>query len=534
MLKINKKMGTFVLTTNDEVKAKEVGFTLSTKIRSNKGERVWFTADQSGKPILNHYAALPFISEADANAKAELYTYNRDYNKSRALEGYKDYPRPHGKEYYPFQLAGIEYALDKGNVLIGDQPGLGKTIQAIGVANAIDAERILVICPATIRLNWQREILDWSTIPRCSTYPILRGSDGVNPYANYTIVSYNLAGAKGIHEALMAIRWDLIILDENHFLKSEYAKRTQAILGGATKAGLISKANKIVALTGTPLPNRPRECFTIARALCHEAIDWMNYDDFSYRFNPSGYIGDMHIVEAKGRLPELQARLRCNFMIRRLKKDVLKDLPEKTYEFTYIESNGAIKKALANEALMDFKIEDLTDPFAKIWGEVATVRREMGEAKIPRIIEHMKYLLDIVELEKIIIFAHHKSVMNGIKEGLKSYGLVEVRGGMTPKKKQESVDRFVSDPKIRIWQGQLDAAGFGVDGLQSVCSHAVLAEPAWTEGTNEQCVARLDRIGQKFSVLAQFLIVEGSFDERVLGVVLPKAYTTHATLDKEY
>ena len=532
MLTINKKLGTFVLQSNDEAKAKSVGLTLSSKIRSRTGEKVWFTADHEGNPTLNHYAALPFYDEADAKTKKILSSLHADFVNSRAKESDKDYPRPNGKEFRPFQRAGISYALDKGNVLIGDEPGLGKTIQAIGVANALEAERVLVICPATIRLNWQREILDWSMLPRCSTYPILRGVDGVNPYSNYTIVSYNLAGAKGINEALEAIKWDLIVIDESHFLKTEYAKRTQTILGGTTETGLIERADRVLALTGTPLPNRPRECFTIARALCYEAIDWMSYDDFSYRFNPAGYVGNMHIVEARGRLPELQARLRCNFMIRRLKKDVLDDLPEKTYEFTYIEPNGAIKKALAKEALIDFKVEDLTDPFAEIWGEIATVRREMGEAKIPRIIEHMKYLLDIVEIPKVVIFAHHKSVMDGIKQGLAKYGLVEVRGGVSPKNKQKAVDDFVNDPKIRVWQGQLDAAGFGIDGLQKVCSHAVLAEPAWTEGTNEQCVGRLDRMLQKFSVLAQFLIVEGSFDERVLGTVLNKAYATHEVLDK--
>jgi SWI/SNF-related matrix-associated actin-dependent regulator 1 of chromatin subfamily A len=328
----------------------------------------------------------------------------------------------------------------------------------------------------------------------------------------------------------------MLIVDEIHFLKTEYSKRTVAVLGPGRDGGLISRADRIIGLTGTPLPNRPRECFTIARALCYESIDWLSYEEFKYRFNPSGYVGDneRHIKEAKGRLPELQSRLRCNFMIRRLKKDVLDDLPEKTYEFTYVEPNGAIKKALAREALLDFKVEELTDPFAKIWGEIATVRREMGEAKIPRIIEHMKYLLDIVELEKVVIFCHHKSVMDGVKEGLEDYGVVEIRGGISPKKKQQAVDEFVNNPKIRIFQGQLDASGFGVDGLQTVCSHAVIAEPAWTEGTNEQCVARLDRMNQKFSVLAQFLIVEGSFDERVLGVVLPKAQTTHATLDKRH
>jgi SWI/SNF-related matrix-associated actin-dependent regulator 1 of chromatin subfamily A len=369
-----------------------------------------------------------------------------------------------------------------------------------------------------------------------STYPILKSSNGVSPYANFVIVSYDLTRNEGIHAALCDGMWDLIIVDEAHFLKESSAKRTQAIFGTTrgqySEANLANRCGQIVGLTGTPLVNRPRECYTLARALCWEAIDWQSQDDFLFRYNTTGTLSTGFTLEKKGRLPELQARLRCNFMIRRLKKDVLKDLPDSRFEFTYVEPNGAISQALAKERLINFTLDDLKNPFSEIFGQISTVRREMGEAKVPRVIEHMKYLLDIEEIPKIVMFAHHKSVMDALAKALAKYGVVQVRGGISTGAKQDAVDAFCNDPDVRIFQGQLDAAGFGIDGLQAVCSRVVFAEPSWTPGGNQQALDRCHRIGQHDNVLGQFLIAEGSLDEKVLAVVIDKSHTIHDSLDR--
>lgn len=534
-LKYNPTTNKFVVYSNDEELATKVGLTLAKKNRGPQGQKVWFT-DES-------YAALPFWDVADDAAKERLAPLKRDFIASKADSSDSKYPAPFGKEYLPYQLAGIDYALDRKNCLIGDEPGLGKTIQAIGLANATGAKKILVICPASIRLNWQREIRDWSTLRRVSTYPILKSKDGVNPHANYVIISYELARSEAIWGVLCNMKWDLLVIDEAHYLKSPEAKRTQAVFGGGNGMykgkGIADRCDRVLALTGTPLPNRPRECYMLARALCFESIDWISYDNFCYRFNPSKLMEIVTAegeeksitVEKRGRLPELQARLRCNFMIRRLKADVLKDLPDKRYEMSYVEPNGRINQVLAKEKLIDFNLEDLRDPNSELFGQISTIRREMGEAKIPRIIEHMHYLMDILELPKVVLFSHHKAVMDGIMEGLARYNPVQVRGGMTPNAKHQSVLDFMEQDDVRIFSGQLDAAGFGIDGLQKVASRVVFAEPAWTPGTNEQAVDRCHRIGQHDNVLAEFLVVESSLDERVLASVLEKAKDIHDVLD---
>jgi SWI/SNF-related matrix-associated actin-dependent regulator 1 of chromatin subfamily A len=527
-LKYNEATKKFIVYTDNEDLAEHVGLTKSTKVRGPKGELVWFTDSQ--------YAALPYYKVGDESAQAVLSGMNQDYEDSFRDHSPSKYPAPPGKSYLPYQIAGIDYAIGRQNSLIGDEPGLGKTIQAIGLANAVGAKKVLVICPASIRLNWQREINAWSTIPRVTTYPVLKGADGINPQANYTIISYELARAKKLHEVICDMKWDLLVIDEAHYLKTPDSKRTQAVFGGGrgiySKNKIIENCTRTLALTGTPLPNRPRECYTLSRGLCWESIDWMTYDNFCYRFNPSKLMESGAKVEKRGRLPELRSRLRSNFMVRRLKADVLKDLPDKRYEMEYIEANGQIKTVLQQEKLIDFDPGDLHNPSAELWGQISTVRREMGEAKLPAVIERLKCMLDLEEIPKIVMFSHHKSVMDGLLDALSGYGLVQVRGGMSPTAKNQSVKDFINNDSVRLFSGQLDAAGFGIDGLQHVANRVFVVEPAWTPGTNEQAIDRCHRIGQHDNVIAGFAVVAGSFDERVLASVFEKAKNIHNSLDK--
>jgi SNF2 family DNA or RNA helicase len=262
-----------------------------------------------------------------------------------------------------------------------------------------------------------------------------------------------------------------------------------------------------------------------------ESVDYLSQDAFLYRFNPSVQVGYGHNVEAKGRLPELNARLRCNMMVRRLKKDVLKQLPDKRYEMTYIEPDGAIREVLAREALIDFDPKDLFNPDFVLDGTpISTLRREMGEAMVDRVVEYMRYMLDVVETPKVILFAHHRSVITSLAEALDDYGVCLHRGGMSTTAKDQSKIDFAEGQK-RIFLGQLDTME-GVDGLQHACSDVVFAEPAWTPGRNEQCVDRAHRKGQHGNVIAHFLLVEGSFNEKVLNVVLDKAHDIHESLDR--
>lgn len=536
-LRFNPRTGDFVVSTIETVKATDTGLTLSKTASGPNGEPIYFTKDP--------YAALNFYREADKAVIDKLAPLWSDYEKSWATESPNAYPMGGGVILRPYQNAGIDYALGRRHTLIGDAPGVGKTLTAIGACNAVNAQKVLVICPAQIRPQWRTQIKLGSVIEKVRVYPIVRSADGVANWPNYTVISYDLLRNPAIHAALCAIKWDAIILDEAHALKEISARRTQALFGGGRreefKDVLADHADRIFALTGTPLPNRPRECYTLTRAMCWEAINFMTAEDFRYRFNPSATLATGAIREEKGRLPELQARLRCNFMVRRLKEDVLKDLPDKTYEFAYIEKDGRIADVVRREKMLNYTLQDLKKPNVQMFGEISTIRREMGEAKVPQTIQHIRYLLDIVEVEKLVIFSHHKSVMNALAENLAEYGVVEIRGGMGERARQNSILSFAGDaargiqpdPKIRIFSAQLEAGGVGIDGLQNVCSHCVVVEPAWTSGSNEQAIDRLHRSGQHGNVIAQFIVVEGSLDERILAVVIDKTHTVHEALDNK-
>lgn len=528
MLSFNASNQQFVVFSNDEARAKAVGLTLSKAKFGPKGEKCWFTDSP--------YAALDYWDEGTTTAKDRLLALRKDYEESWAQECDRKYPCPDDREFMPFQNAGIAYGMRHKNTLIGDEPGLGKTAQSIGIANAMGMERILVVCPAAVRLNWQREVRNWSTIRNVKTYPILKASDGVGN-ANYVIASYNHASNEALHGAMCESKWDMIVIDEAHFLKDKGAIRTKALFGGGqkhvySKHVLIDRAEHVVPLTGTPLPNRPRECFTLLKALCPEAIDWQTHDEFAYRYNPSMRLDTGHTFEDQGRLPELQNRLRCNLMVRRLKADVLKDLPDKRYELTYIEPDGAIRDVLARERMLDYSYEDLVNPDSPMFGQISTIRREMGNAKLPRVVQHIQYLIDVVGLNKVLVFFHHRDVMDKFRVMMADYGVVEIRGGMSQGAKQGSLENFIHNKNCHIFSGQMDSAGVGIDGLQGVCSHAVIAEASWVPGVNEQAIDRLYRIGQHDNVTAQFAVVEGSLDERVLAANFDKTQNIHQSLDR--
>lgn len=518
--------------------AAEAGLAHSIPASAKHGFPVYFTDVP--------YAVLHLRHFADSEAAAILRPMADTWDASRKTASEISIPSPEGRIPRPFQRAFVDYAIGRKNILLGDAPGLGKTIQAILLANIKGYKRVLVICPATVRLHWAKFVREWSVIPNVLAYPVLQSSDGVHPKAHYVITSYEVA-RDGLWAVLMGYEWDLVIIDEAHYLKTPDSGRTRALFGGGAKrfkeGGITSRAGQILALTGTPLPNRPREGYTLARALDWESIDWSSFDTFKQRFNPGGQSISVSPVTGKvsryvwehvGRLPELNARLRCNFMCRRLKEDVLHDLPAKEYELTYVETTGAILRALRQERLLDIDPDALiNNGFSFDGGQVATVRRVMGEAMVPQVVEHCKTLLD-GGVDKLVVGAYHSSVIDTLAYMLRDFGVLVI-DGRTPIRQRQGgqfsmVEQFRHNPEKRVIIVQLLTAP-GIDGLQDVASHAVLAEPDWVPATNEQFIDRLHRMGQQGSVLAQFMVAKGSLAEYIIGKAIDKAHTTFKVLD---
>lgn len=527
----------FVYVDNKKDKGEELGLTLSTAPGAQAlGKYTFFTSrTRRGQqvPDMNPFAVLPLFHEADPEASVALLDHWLAYEESAGTDSPDHFPAPAGRTYLPYQRAGIAYALRRPHTLFGDEPGLGKTVQAIGVCNATDARRILVVCPASVRLQWAAEMERWR-VRRSGydnwLYPILQSRDGFDRSAEVVITSYQLAQTAGLGAALRSVEWDVVIYDEAHYLKNYNAARTKRLLGTWDGGDRGIPARRILALTGTPLPNRPRECYTLARALDWDSISRMSEDEFNGRYNPTVVMPNGFRLEWTGHLLELQARLRTRFMVRRAKADVLKDLPEKVYELAYIDPDGEVKKALRAEKLLAIDPENLNTGDAELMGHISQVRRQMGVAKAPGVIAHVNMLLD-GGAPKVVVFAYHTEVIRLL---LEAYGpaAVCIQGATGAAAREHAKRRFQDDPECQVFIGQLTAAGTGVDGLQNVCSHAVFAEASWTPGENEQCVDRLHRIGQRSSVVAQFLVAPGSLDERILGSAIRKAGSINKALDQ--
>lgn len=485
------------------------------------------------------YAAAAFAEHATPVARERLLAITSEIDKSWATASTRRIACPADQELSPFQVAGVGYALDRHNTLIGDQPGLGKTMQAICLANEMQAERVLVVCPASIRLQWAKQIRKWTTMRwPYQVYPILHGKSGVHPTAQWLIVSYDLIRSESIGRALTRGKYDLLILDEGHFLKTIDAGRTRAVFGGGDNRKfdpIASRAERIVALTGTPLPNRPREAYTLARGLCWDAIDFMSERTFSERFNPSitrvSDSGKVYIDERTGRHSELQSRLRANFMVRRLKRVVMPQLKLPVYDIVQVEETGAVKQALAAESLLGIDPTDWEGADMDIMGEIATVRRLMGVAIAPLAAEYTSMVLDGGE-EKVVVFFIHHEAGDILEQRLNKYGVVRIDGRHSAVQKESRKLSFIADPTKRVFLGQMLSVGTGTDGLQEVCSHCIAAEPDWTPGNNVQAVDRLDRGGQERTVQADFLVAPGSFAEKVLAKAIAKGHVTHKALDR--
>lgn len=504
------------------------------------------TASSSNEAILfseEPYAAASFGAYATPQARGQLHGILTEIEASFKAESGAHIKCPPDQELWGFQKADIEYALRRKNTLVGDQPGLGKTPIAICFANEISARRVLVICPASIRLQWVRRIREWTTMRwPYIVHPIINSRHGVHPQAQWTVVSYDLARTEAIGKALAKGTYDLLILDEAHYLKEVTSGRTRAIFGGGVERhfeALASRAGSIMALTGTPLPNRPREAYTLARGLCFDAIDWLSEDGFKERFNPSMKVETVgadgktkfYIDERSGRHAELQNRLRANFMTRHIKREVMTQLKLPVYDLIQVDETSMVKQALEAESLLDIDPENLEGADAAILGHVAVVRRLMGIALAPQVADYIDMLIDGGE-EKIVLFAWHIEVLNILEERLRKHGIIRIDGSTSSAKKERLVRKFIDDRGVQIAMGNILSMGVGTDGLQEVAWHALIAEPDWTPGNNIQCFDRLDRGGQTRTVQGDIFVAPGSFAERVLASALRKNQVTHKALDR--
>lgn len=434
---------------------------------------------------------------------------------SQATDADIDIPVPAGLSYLPYQKAGIAYAIKRSSTLIGDEMGLGKTIQAIGVINATAPKTVLVVCPASLKINWKNEMTKWLVADR--DIQIVNGGGEQIP-ANPDVIIINYDVLSKHKDAINARTWDLVIMDEAHYIKNNTAARTKVAVG--------IKANRKVVLTGTPITNRPIELQPIAGYL--DPVTFGNYFKFGVRYAGAHQIniGRKTVWDFNGssNLDELQRVLRQSFMIRRKKDEVLKELPEKVRQIIVLPNSDysdQIKKEF--ETLADAVDETSSEDIE--FEQMSGVRHETALAKVNDVVTHVA-AID----HQVVVMAHHKDVVDGIKAGLEAAGksVVTLTGDCNQAHRQNAVETFQAG-NADVFIGTIGAAGVGI--TLTSASHVVFAELDWVPGNMSQAEDRCHRIGQENSVLVQHLVVDGSIDARLAQVLVGKQRVLDKALD---
>lgn len=517
----------------------------SAGFRWDPNAKVWWTDDEEKAYRLLKYA------EHDTAVILEKWAESRieAIERSKAITSSADIPSPSGLTYFPFQKAGIEFAKNKNIVLIADEMGLGKTIQAIGIMNADDdAKKILIICPATLKINWKNEILKWSVVDR--NVKIANGQEF--PKADVVIVNYDIL--RKYSTDIKNTEWDLLIVDESHYLKNSQAQRTQEVFGHRnfkthTEIHPIV-AKKSVFLTGTPILNRPIELWPLMK---YSGV-FRNWRQYVIRYC-KGYIGRYGWdISGASNLEELQNILRSKIMVRRLKREVLTELPPKRRQVIELPINGCkeaideenrvwndqqarlqklqivveLAKASDNQEEYEEAIKQLRKGQMVAFTEMAKVRHQTAVAKLPYVIDHIKNILD--QEDKLVVFAHHHDVIDAIMNEFKDIA-VELTGNTKVNDRQDLVHKFQTDPDCKLFVGSITAAGLGI--TLTAANNVVFAEIDWVPANITQAEDRTHRIGQVNSVLVQHLVLEGSLDSVMAQRVIEKQNVIDAALDRE-
>jgi len=513
----------------------------------------WWTKISQVASKLAAYADATCCDELTAVAT----THQAALDSSRAADAAVEIPVPTGLAYLPFQRAGIHYAVtrlhaDNRAVLIADDCGLGKTIQAIGVYNVMPSiKRVLVVCPASLKINWLREWTKWYV--RGDAPAIANGSF---PVADVVIINYDVLAKH--HNAIRQTPWDLLIVDESHLIKNPKAIRTKQVVGyevfdKATKTTQTEvhpiPSRHCLFLTGTPIVNRPVEMWPMLHY--SDPTAWSNF--FRYAVRYCGAVQNRYGWDFGGasHLDELQERLRSTMMVRRLKSDVMTELPAKRRQIIEIPANGAQGSVAAEneaygiyeqqeealECLLEMKPtvdpQQYADAVTKLKADIQTsftemsrLRHDTAVATVPYAIDHIQNFIDAGE--KVVIFAHHHDVIDALHSAFPNGAVVD---GRVPVglKRQAEVDRFQNNPNCMEFIGEIQAAGVGL--TLTAASIIVFVELDWVPGNITQAEDRIHRIGQTNSVLIQHLVLEGSISVNMIRTLVSKQEVITEGLD---
>ncbi|KAK1407819.1 hypothetical protein QVD17_39446 [Tagetes erecta] len=444
----------------------------------------------------------------------------------------------------PFQREGVRFVLQHGGrVLLADEMGLGKTLQAIAVAACVrDSWPVLVLTPSSLRLQWASMIQQWLDIPSADVLVVLSGYSGSNK-GGFTIVRSNTKGnihldglfnivsydaVPKLQGILMSSDFKVVIADESHFLKNAQAKRTTASLP------ILKKAQYTMLLSGTPALSRPIELYKQLEALYPNVYN--NVHEYGSRYCQGGVFG---MYQGASNHEELHNLIKATVMIRRLKKDVLSELPVKRRQQVFLDLADKDMKQI-NTLFCELEVvknkikacmskEDAESLKFTEKNLINKIYTESAEAKIPAVLD---YLGTVIEAGcKFIVFAHHQPMIDAIHQFLlkKKIGCIRIDGGTPAGSRQNLVNDFQEKDSIKAAVLSIKAGGVGL--TLTAASTVIFAELSWTPGDIIQAEDRAHRIGQVSSVNVYFLLANDTVDDIIWDVVQSKLENLGQMLD---
>ena len=434
---------------------------------------------------------------------------------------------------FPHQVEGLAFLLARRRAILADDMGLGKTRQSIAAVMHLEpAGPYLVICPAAVKLNWEREIQTYAANARVL---VVSGKDSVADqlasWSGWVIINYDILDK---HFAILrGVPWAALIFDEAHYLKNRTSKRSKL----ARQLALESDADPLVySLTGTPLTNRPRDLFPLLQLSNHSL--GRSFLSFAKRYCAAKETDYGWVTDGASNLEELTLQLH-GIMLRRRKEDVL-NLPPKLRNWLGLEvdaSAGASEMREVVATLVRSRLRreasgpaDGRNPEAgdrqRLLASITTVRQKLAAAKSGQCV---KFVEDVVEQgEKVIVFSCFDAPLKAVAKHFDK-ACVLVTGATPSGRRQALVDRFQSDPEVKVFAANIIAGGVGLN--LTAARHVVFNDLDWVPANHWQAEDRAYRIGQQGTVNVHYLLGKGTIDDFVHAVLETKAALTEAVVD---
>ncbi len=420
-----------------------------------------------------------------------------------------DYSKYSHRPPLEHQKEAIQKLVENKKFILADDMGLGKTTSTIIAALESGSKKVLIICPATLKINWKREIENYSDK---SIY--IAESKNFSTEADFVIINYDII--KNFHDPkkkddsqVLAANFDLVIVDEAHYIKNATAQRTKLI------NDIVKKTERLWLLTGTPMTSRPIDYFNLLSIIDSPvAKNWMAY---AIRYC-SGYqfkVGNRKVWNVTGasNLEELRDRT-VGLTLRRLKENVL-DLPDKIITPVYLRLKSKEYENVMGEYYDWYdknpeESKSLTVQFTKL----TKVRQIIADEKIKQTIELAENILE--QDKKVIIFCNFTDSLNKIAEHF-GKAAVKLDGSMSKPERQNSVDQFQDNPKVKVFVGNIKAAGVGI--TLTAAEAVIMNDLSFLPSDHAQAEDRAYRYGQKNNVLVYYPIFENTIEGIIYDIL---------------